>query len=164
MNALATPTLTFIPVCCVCGLAREEGDPADSIDETWSNFDAYLNRHGLRGTEYKLTHAYCPVCVRQYVVEKKATVARERPVYEQTGITTVILETIRRVKHYELDALVTACRPFTWNQIFLEVDRLSRTGDLHLTLSERGHYAVSFPMKSSTRQCDGRVGAQNIQI
>lgn len=77
MNALATPTQIFIPVCCVCGLARENGDPAGSVDESWSDFDGYLNRHGLRGEEYKLTHAYCPVCVRQYVGARKKSVTPE---------------------------------------------------------------------------------------
>lgn len=79
MDALATRTQTFIPVCCVCGLAREDGDPDGSVDESWSDFNAYLNRHSLRGTEYKLTHAYCPVCVRQYLVARKTSVTPERP-------------------------------------------------------------------------------------
>ena len=145
VHALATHTLTFIPVCCVCGLAREGGDSAACTEESWSDFDAYLNRHGLRGTEYKLTHAYCPRCVQQYVVPKKRVVEPDRPVYERADITVAILKAIRRVKQCELDELASACTPFTWNQIFLEVDRLSRTGDLHLTLSERGHYTVSLP-------------------
>ena len=143
VNALATHAPTFIPVCCVCGLAREEGDSAGCTEESWSDFDAYLSRHGLRGTDYKLTHAYCPLCVQQYVVPKKRVAEPNRPVYERADITMAILKVIRRVKQYDLDELASACPPFTWNQIFLEVDRLSRTGDLHLTLSERGHYAVS---------------------
>lgn len=82
MNALATQTPTFIPVCCVCGLAREEGASAGCTEESWTDFDAYLNRHGLRGTDYKLTHAYCPLCVQQYVVAKKTVVEPDRPAYE----------------------------------------------------------------------------------
>ena len=92
MNGLATQTLTFIPVCCVCGLARENGDPAGSADESWSDFDAYLNRHGLRGAEYKLTHAYCPVCVHQYVPAKRKSATKAHSVHELApAITTVIL-------------------------------------------------------------------------
>ena len=145
MNALATQTPTFIPVCCVCGLAREEGDSAGCTEESWSDFDAYLNRHGLRGTEYKLTHAYCPLCVQRYLVPKRRAVKKDWPVYERPDITMAILTAIRRAKQYDLDELASVCPPFTWNQIFLEVDRLSRTGHLHLTLSKPGHYAVSLP-------------------
>ena len=81
MNASATHT--FIAVCCVCGLAREEGNPAGSEDESWSDFDAYLSRHGLRDAEYKITHAYCPVCVRQYVSTAKNM--DRRPLGKWTG-------------------------------------------------------------------------------
>lgn len=147
MNALATHSPTFIPVCCVCGLAREEGNSASCAEESWSDFEAYLNRHGLRGTDYKLTHAYCPLCVQQYVVPKRRVVEPARPVYQRADITMAILTAIRRDKQYDLDELASVCSPFTWNQIFLEVDRLSRTGDLRLTSSERGHYAVSLPQR-----------------
>ncbi len=67
----ASVTLPFIPVCCVCGLAREASDSPGLKSECWSDFDEYLNRHGLRGTEYKLTHAYCPVCVNQFIPAKR---------------------------------------------------------------------------------------------
>ena len=39
MNALATQTPTFIPVCCVCGLAREGGASAGCTEESWTDFD-----------------------------------------------------------------------------------------------------------------------------
>ena len=77
MNASAT--IPFIPVCCVCGLVREAGAPRDSAAETWSNFQEYLNRHGLKGTEYRLTHAYCPVCVTEFIP------ARKKPHCEDIG-------------------------------------------------------------------------------
>ncbi len=147
MNALAARTQTFIPVCCVCGLAREEGDPSGAAVESWSELDAYVARHGLEGAEYKLTHAYCPVCVRQYVpAKRKSHAANDPPATGPTAdITTVVLQTLRQEKQCELDALVRACPQFTWNQIFLEVDRLSRSGDLHVRLYERGRYVVGMP-------------------
>lgn len=146
MNTLAARTQTFIPVCCVCGLAREEGDPSAASIESWSEFDAYVTRHGLEGAEYKLTHAYCPVCVRQYVPAKRKSRAANDPATGLTAdITTVVFQTLRLEKQCELDALVRACPQFTWNQIFLEIDRLSRSGDLYVRLYGRGRYVVGLP-------------------
>jgi hypothetical protein len=42
-----------------------------------------------------------------------------------------------------LDELATFCPELTWNQVFLEVDRLSRTGRVLVTLSERGRYRLA---------------------
>ena len=146
MNTFASQTQTFIPVCCVCGLAREEGDSSGTSTESWSEFEEYLTRHGLHGAEYRLTHAYCPVCVRQYVPPKKKTAPGNlQAVASNANITPVILHTVREQNCCDLDALARACPQFTWNQIFLEVDRLSRIGELHLTLSDRCHYVVSLP-------------------
>ncbi len=146
MSTFATQTQTFIPVCCVCGLAREEGDLSGTSTESWSEFEEYLTRHGLHGAEYRLTHAYCPVCVWQYVPTRKKTAPGKLQVAASNAdISTVILHAVREQNRCDLDALARACPQFTWNQIFLEVDRLSRTGELHLTLSGRCHYAVSLP-------------------
>ncbi|WHZ21757.1 MAG: hypothetical protein OJF47_000869 [Nitrospira sp.] len=53
-----------------------------------------------------------------------------------------------------MDELVTVCPTLTWNQIFLEVDRLSRAGHLRLMLSGPGRYTLVLPTerKSCTRQ------------
>ncbi len=146
MNALATQI--FIPVCCVCGLAREERDPGRPGDEAWCDFDEYLNRHGLRGADYKLTHAYCPRCVHQFVPQRKKQPVEDRRLNGASAtVARVILETIRRKKPRDLDALVRACPQFTWNQVFLEVDRLSRTGDIQLASPAPGQYVVSLPVR-----------------
>jgi hypothetical protein len=44
-----------------------------------------------------------------------------------------------------LDDLMRMCPELTWNQIFLEVDQLSRTGRLRLALIGPGRYAVELP-------------------
>lgn len=44
-----------------------------------------------------------------------------------------------------LEELVVACPGLTWNQIFFEVDRLSRTGQVQLTRAGVGKYAVRLP-------------------
>lgn len=53
-----------------------------------------------------------------------------------------------------LDELVSACSGLTWNQVFLAVDRLSRTGRVQLTRAGVGKYAVR--LSSHTRQ---RIGS-----
>ncbi len=42
-----------------------------------------------------------------------------------------------------LEDLVRECPGLTWNQIFLELDRLSRTGEIRLRLRGGGHYVAS---------------------
>lgn len=44
-----------------------------------------------------------------------------------------------------LEELVSACPDLTWNQVFLEVDRLSRAGQVQLTRTGVGKYAVRLP-------------------
>src|SRR5689334_1733832 len=66
MSAIANQP--FIPICCVCGLVRDEqGEIGSGDGETWSDLGTYLDRHGLRGSDYKLSHAYCPVCEHRYM-------------------------------------------------------------------------------------------------
>lgn len=54
-----------------------------------------------------------------------------------------------------LEDLVSACPDLTWNQVFLEVDRLSRTGEVHLTRAGAGKYCARLP--SQTRESLGRA-------
>lgn len=54
----------------------------------------------------------------------------------------LVLEAIVHHPGCYLDDLVRVCPELTWNQIFLEVDRLSRTGRLRLLLIGPGRYAV----------------------
>lgn len=55
----------------------------------------------------------------------------------------LIVEAIAHRTGCGLDELVAACPTLTWNQIFLEVDRLSRAGRLRLMLLERGRYRLA---------------------
>ncbi len=53
---------------------------------------------------------------------------------------------VERIAHHpgcSLDDLVTFCPELTWNQIFFELDRLSRAGLLRLILSEHGRYTLA---------------------
>ncbi len=42
-----------------------------------------------------------------------------------------------------LEDLIRQCPDLTWNQIFLELDRLSRTGAVRLRLRGAGQYVVT---------------------
>jgi hypothetical protein len=58
------------------------------------------------------------------------------PVAEQ------ILKTISRVPGCPFDEVLRACPEYTWNQIFLEIDRLTRRGDLILKRNGTGLYIL----------------------
>jgi hypothetical protein len=60
-------------------------------------------------------------------------------------ITGRIMETVRSSQVCEIEDLLQACSSYTWNQVFLEVDRLSRTGELRLLPKRAGVYAVTLP-------------------
>lgn len=150
MSAVANQP--FIPICCVCGLVRDDhGLSGFGRHESWSNLGSYLDRYGLRDSPYKLTHTYCPECVDRYVPAGKKARA-ERNISEETtfkgtvnSITGLILQTIRQQPNCNLDVLVRACPQYTWNQVFLEVDRLSRSGDIELSSPGPGQYTMSTP-------------------
>ncbi len=66
MSAVANQP--FIPICCVCGLVRDDhGLTGMGRHESWCNLGSYLDRYGLRDSPYRLTHTYCPQCVDRYV-------------------------------------------------------------------------------------------------
>ena len=70
----------------------------------------------------------------------------------------LIVETIAHHPGCGLDDLVTLCPEFTWNQVFLEVDRLSRAGHLRLALIGPGRYAVEVPPNAGLRMRRSREG------
>lgn len=68
---------------------------------------------------------------------------------------------VESIAHYPgccLDDLVRVCPELTWNQIFLEVDQLSRAGCLRLSLIGPGRYAVEVPPNAGSRMIRSREG------
>jgi hypothetical protein len=63
----------------------------------------------------------------------------------QTELTHRVLRVVRRKKECDMEELLQACDSYTWNQVFLEVDRLSRNGELCLLYRKDGVYAVRLP-------------------
>jgi hypothetical protein len=60
-------------------------------------------------------------------------------------ITGKIVQMVKHRKACDMEDLVQACSSYTWNQVFLEVDRLSRTGELCLFSKRAGVYTVTLP-------------------
>jgi hypothetical protein len=54
-----------------------------------------------------------------------------------------IMEVIIRSPGSSLDEIVLECPDLTWNQVFCEIDRMSRTGQVRLTSKSRGLYGIS---------------------
>lgn len=54
-----------------------------------------------------------------------------------------------------LEELVRVCPDLTWNQVFCEVDRLSRTGQVKLTMAGAGKYCVR--LHSQAAQSIGNI-------
>jgi hypothetical protein len=71
------------------------------------------------------------------------------------GITRQIKAVLRRLGHCELEELISGCPNFTWNQIFSEIDRISRTGEVLLERGKLGTYLVTLPLYSSAANPEG---------
>jgi hypothetical protein len=54
-----------------------------------------------------------------------------------------IMEVVNHFPGCDLEDVVAKCNGLTWNQIFLELDRLSRRGRVVLKQTGLGHYTVS---------------------
>ncbi len=69
------------------------------------------------------------------------------PEYDErtSDITGKIVQMVKHRQACDMEDLLEACPTYTWNQIFLEVDRLSRTGELRLFSKRAGNYTVTLP-------------------
>jgi hypothetical protein len=56
-----------------------------------------------------------------------------------------IVELIASMPGCQIEDLLNAAPELTWNQVFNEIDGLSRTGRILVTLKGRGGYALSLP-------------------
>ena len=66
---------------------------------------------------------------------------------QQEIVSNQILEAVRCAPGCEVDDLVLNLPGLTWNQVFLEIDRLSRTGQVRVTSMDGGTYAVKLRTK-----------------
>ena len=62
-----------------------------------------------------------------------------------TPVTDRILGTVQRAHGCDLDTLTNSLTDLSWGQVFLEVDRLSREGQVLVTLGAGGRYLIRLP-------------------
>jgi predicted nucleic acid-binding Zn-ribbon protein len=62
-----------------------------------------------------------------------------------TPVTDRILGTVQRTHGCDLDTLTNSLTDLSWGQVFLEVDRLSREGQVLVTLGAGGRYLIRLP-------------------
>lgn len=70
-----------------------------------------------------------------------------------------IIQAVSEAPGCLLEDLAPACPGLTWNQIFLAVDRLSRTGEVLLNQSGAGTYRLRLPGQARRRP----GGASSVQ-
>jgi hypothetical protein len=73
----------------------------------------------------------------------------------QQPVTARILGTVEHTHGCDLDTLAQSLPEFTWNQVFLEIDRLSRLGEVVVTFGKERRFMIRLPdhkQGSATRQ------------
>ena len=78
-------------------------------------------------------------------VMANALTFRLSPKDSPAEVTLRILDILRQRNECTMDELLQTCAPYTWNVVFLEVDRLSRSGHVRLLYRKDGAYAVRLP-------------------
>jgi hypothetical protein len=63
----------------------------------------------------------------------------------QSDLRKQVLRIVRKQKVCDLDELILECTSYSWTDVFLEVDELSRSGQLRLISKEAGEYTVTLP-------------------
>jgi len=62
-----------------------------------------------------------------------------------TPVTDRILGAVQRTQGCDLDTLTNSLSDLSWSQVFLEVDRLSREGQVLVTFRTGGRYMIRLP-------------------
>ena len=62
-----------------------------------------------------------------------------------TPVTDRILGTVQRMHGCDLDTLTNSLSDLSWSQVFLEVDRLSREGQVLVTFGSERRYMIRLP-------------------
>ena len=62
-----------------------------------------------------------------------------------TPVTDRILGEVQRTHGCDLDTLTNSLSDLSWGQVFLEVDRLSRDGQVLVTSDTGGRYMIRLP-------------------
>jgi hypothetical protein len=68
-----------------------------------------------------------------------------RVLSDENNLRQRIFRIVRKNKMCDLDELILECTSFSWTDVFLEVDQLSRSGELRLLSKKTGEYTVMIP-------------------
>jgi len=70
---------------------------------------------------------------------------------QHTTVEDQVIDIVHRAQACDLEEVTRTCTNLTWNQVFLAVDRLSRTGEILLMPRGRGIYTLTFPHRQEGR-------------
>lgn len=68
-----------------------------------------------------------------------------RALSDDNDLRKRIFRIVRKNKMCDLDKLILECTSYSWTDVFLEVDQLSRSGELRLLSKKAGEYTVTLP-------------------
>ncbi len=131
--------MPVIAVCCVCKAVREQEESIQG--DTWMPLDMYLDRHDLRETNFQMAYTYCP----DHDPSTPSSARAVRYPDEPQTLRGKILRAAAEEPGIDLERLLSVCGSHTWNEVFMEVDRLTRSGELRLDLVQTGVYQLSLP-------------------
>lgn len=63
---------------------------------------------------------------------------------QHTTVENQVIDILHKAYACDLEDVTRQCPNLTWNQVFLAVDRLSRSGEIRLVPRGRGTYTVTF--------------------
>ena len=68
-----------------------------------------------------------------------------RVISDENDLRKRIFRIVRKNKICDLDELILECTSYSWTEVFLEVDELSRSGELRMLPKKAGEYLVMLP-------------------
>jgi hypothetical protein len=72
-----------------------------------------------------------------------------RVLADENDLRKRIFRIVRKNKMCDLDELILECTSYSWTDVFLEVDQLTRSGELRLLPKKAGEYTVTLPYRLS---------------
>lgn len=70
---------------------------------------------------------------------------------QHTTVEDQVIDILHRAQVCDPEDILRQCTNLTWNQVFLAVDHLSRSGEIVLVPRGRGTYIVTFPQRQEGR-------------
>lgn len=67
-------------------------------------------------------------------------------------LSSRVLKIVQQTPGCDVDELAAQCSDVTWNQVFLALDRLSRSGQVALKQQGPGHYRVTALVEKPSNQ------------